>query len=320
MIAAVKIDNFYTTCEQQWDETLSGKPVFIKSAHDGWRLGRSDEAKALGIDFAFQPFLVKKKLNSKRLRLASFNYSLYESMSQHVMSVLRSIVPAIEIHSIDQAFLDLSNLEYFDIVTLVNTLKEKVAAITGFSVTVGIGANKALARLANDQPLDEIVKITGETPRPALQDHIRSARSLDELAGFLKDLQQPLAAHAAVCARQLKNDQRAARRLHVYIQTNPFYTKDKQCIAAVTMPLHVATNNNHELVKYAMRALQMIYQPGFKYQKCGVIALDLVPQENHQLDLFTLPAYEGAGSLHKTHRRSNDWAVQYDLFGKKDIA
>jgi nucleotidyltransferase/DNA polymerase involved in DNA repair len=313
MIAAVKINNFYTTCEQQLDPTLSGNPVFIKSANDGWRLGRSDEAKSLGIEIGFQPFLIKRTLHGKRVRLFSFNYNLYESMSQHVMSILRSVVPAIEIHSIDEAFLDLSNQRDIDLVALVNILKEKVATLTGFSIAIGIGSNKALAKLANDQPLDGLVTIGGEPKRLTLQGHIRSSRSLDELATFLKDIQQPLAAHAAVCARQLKAEQRAARRIHVYIQTNPFYTKDKQCLAAVTLPLPTATNSSSELIKYAMRALQMIYQPGFKYQKCGVMAVDLVPQETHQLDLFAFQDSENPGSFNNTNRQFDNKPASYGL-------
>jgi nucleotidyltransferase/DNA polymerase involved in DNA repair len=313
MIAAVKINNFYTTCEQQLDPSLSGNPVFIKSANDGWRLGRSDEAKSLDIEIGFQPFLIKKTRHGKRVRLFSFNYNFYESMSQHVMSILRSVVPAIEVHSIDEAFLDLSNQRDIDLAALVNILKEKVATLTGFSITIGIGSNKALAKLANDQPLDEIVTINGEAKRLRLQGHIRSSRSLDELAIFLKDIQQPLAAHAAVCARQLKAEQRVARKVHVYIQTNPFYTKDKQCLAAVTIPLTIATNSSRELIKYTMRALQMIYQPGFKYQKCGVMVVDLVPQENHQLDLFAFQDNENASSFNNTNLRFDSKPVIYGL-------
>jgi DNA polymerase V len=39
-------------------------------------------------------------------------------------------------------------------------------------------------------------------------------------------------------------------------------------------------------MKYSMRGFEMIFQPGYNYQKAGVMVLDLVPAHEVQLGLF----------------------------------
>jgi len=39
-------------------------------------------------------------------------------------------------------------------------------------------------------------------------------------------------------------------------------------------------------LKYTMKALDIIYLPGYKYNKTGVMVMDLIPAEQLQLNLF----------------------------------
>lgn len=116
--------------------------------------------------------------------------------------------------------------------------------------------------------------------------NIRTSRSFQELLTTFKQLQAPLASHAAACAKKLRDEKSCAKSLHVFIQTNPFRGTDQQYAGSIEIPIPVATNNTQELVKYAMRALQRIFKPGYNYHKCGVTVLDLVPQQAKQLGLF----------------------------------
>jgi DNA polymerase V len=69
-------------------------------------------------------------------------------MSQRVMSVIESLVPAVEVYNIDETFADLAgvpgNLE-----ALGRRIRAQVYKSTGIPVGVGIAGTKTLSKLAN---------------------------------------------------------------------------------------------------------------------------------------------------------------------------
>src|SRR5688572_30583394 len=108
MIALVDCNNFYASCERVFDPSLRGKPVVVLSNNDGCAIARSEEAKALGIEMGTPLFMFRELLEKRHIAVFSSNYTLYGSMSARVVSILRSVVPEIEVYSIDEAFLDLT--------------------------------------------------------------------------------------------------------------------------------------------------------------------------------------------------------------------
>ena len=80
------------------------------------------------------------------IRVFSSNYTLYGDMSARVMSILRDAVPAIEVYSIDEAFLELP--PSFD-KEAAQELRAKVLQWTGIPVCIGIAGTKLLAKFAN---------------------------------------------------------------------------------------------------------------------------------------------------------------------------
>src|SRR5690606_14237215 len=64
-----------------------------------------------------------------------------------VMAVIESLVPALEVYSIDEAFADLSGIA--DVDRLGRTIRREVLQRTGIPVGVGIAPTKTLAKLAN---------------------------------------------------------------------------------------------------------------------------------------------------------------------------
>ncbi|MGN6647843.1 MAG: Y-family DNA polymerase [Cytophaga sp.] len=84
----------------------------------------------------------------KALHNFSSNYTLYGDLSDRVMKTLASIVPDIEVYSIDEAFLHL-NVPYTDLETFGHTIRNTVRQYTGIPVGVGIAPTKTLAKLAN---------------------------------------------------------------------------------------------------------------------------------------------------------------------------
>jgi DNA polymerase V len=69
-------------------------------------------------------------------------------MSARVMSILEELAPAVEVYSIDEAFLDLTGV-CRDPVDYGQRTKATVLRSTGIPVCVGMGPTKTLAKLAN---------------------------------------------------------------------------------------------------------------------------------------------------------------------------
>ncbi|GAB3164391.1 Y-family DNA polymerase [Telluribacter humicola] len=149
MFALIDCNNFYASCERVFDPTLEDKPVVILSNNDGCVIARSNEAKALGINMAAPAFMMKEVLEKHQVQVFSSNYALYGNMSNRVMCTLHELVPALEVYSIDEAFLDLRNMPYTDLDKLARRIRKTVRQYTGIPVCVGIAPTKTLAKLAN---------------------------------------------------------------------------------------------------------------------------------------------------------------------------
>ena len=72
-------------------------------------ISRSNEAKALGIKMGEPYFKAKNIIIKNNVNVFSSNYSLYGDLSRRVMRTLKRFNSDIEVYSIDEAFLDLSN-------------------------------------------------------------------------------------------------------------------------------------------------------------------------------------------------------------------
>lgn len=149
MIALVDCNNFYASCERLFSPSLKDKPVVVLSNNDGCVIARSNEAKAIGIEMGAPAFMMEEMLAENKVAVFSSNYTLYGDLSNRVMQTLREFAPRMEIYSIDEAFLDLSELKYQDLFQLGQTIREKVMNDIGLPVTIGIAPTKTLAKMAN---------------------------------------------------------------------------------------------------------------------------------------------------------------------------
>ena len=145
-LALVDCNNFFCSCERVFNPALNGKPVVVLSNNDGCIISRSEEAKALGIPMGAPLHEQQEVIRRHGVHVFSSNYTLYGDMSARVMSILRDEVPAIEVYSIDEAFLSLP--ENFT-EEQARALRAKVLQWTGIPVCIGIGTTKLLAKLAN---------------------------------------------------------------------------------------------------------------------------------------------------------------------------
>ena len=80
------------------------------SGNDGCIIARSQEAKDLGIGMGVPEFQVRHIIRSNKVTALSSNFELYGDLSSRVMSILAETSLDMEIYSIDEAFLDFSNV------------------------------------------------------------------------------------------------------------------------------------------------------------------------------------------------------------------
>jgi len=149
VFALLDCNNFYVSCERLFNPKLEEQPVIVLSNNDGCAIARSNEAKKLGIQMGAPAFKLRQMIRDHSVKVYSSNYTLYADLSSRVMGTLEQLAPAVEIYSIDEAFLDLSTLKNHDLSAYSQYLRSTVHQWTGIPVSIGIGPTKTLAKIAN---------------------------------------------------------------------------------------------------------------------------------------------------------------------------
>ena len=138
MFALADCNNFFASCERVFRPDLQGKPVIVLSSNDGCAIARSNEAKALGIKMGAPLFKIKDIVEKHGVAVFSGNMALYGDMSRRVKWVLEGYAPAVEVYSIDEAFLDLRGISGIDFDAYAKDLSAKCWKLTSIPVSIGI--------------------------------------------------------------------------------------------------------------------------------------------------------------------------------------
>lgn len=151
MKAIVDCNSFYCSCERLFRPDLVGRPVVVLSNNDGCIIARSDEAKKVGLAMGAPYFQVRQLIKEKQVSVFSSNYNLYGDLSMRVMDTLRTMLPpdAVEVYSVDEAFLDLSHIQSANYEAFAMELRQTVETWTGIKVSVGVAPSKLLSKMAN---------------------------------------------------------------------------------------------------------------------------------------------------------------------------
>lgn len=115
---------------------------------------------------------------------------------------------------------------------------------------------------------------------------ICTSRSFGDSQTEIEPIREAVATYAARCAEKLRRQHSCAGMLMVFIHTNGFKANEPQYERNFVCKLPVPTNSTMELIRYALFALEAIYQKGYRYKKAGVLALDIVPESQVQGALF----------------------------------
>ena len=148
-IALIDCNSFYVSCERLFNPKIRKKPVVVLSNNDGCIVSRSNEAKALGIKMGEPYFKAKDIIVKNNVQVFSSNYSLYGDLSRRVMRTLKRFNSDIEIYSIDEAFIDLSNFPDNEIEKVAQEIRSTVLQWTGIPTSIGVAKTKTLSKVAN---------------------------------------------------------------------------------------------------------------------------------------------------------------------------
>lgn len=147
LFALVDCNNFYVSCERVFQPRLEKKPVVVLSNNDGCVISRSNEAKQLGIPMGAPFFKWEHFCQKHEVAVFSSNYELYGDMSRRIMTLLKEDCLAMEVYSIDEAFLSLP--EDSNVYQYAYAIQKKIKMCLGMPVSIGIGKTKTLAKIAN---------------------------------------------------------------------------------------------------------------------------------------------------------------------------
>jgi len=152
-ILHVDMDAFYVSVEELENPWLRGKAVIVGADPDGRGVvtAASYEARKFGVHSA-QPIGKAKALCPHAVFLRG-NYARYHQYSERIYKVFGDFTPAVEMVSIDEAYLDLTGSERLNgpafcaADRLIRTVKDK----TGLNCSVGAATSHVVAKIASDQ-------------------------------------------------------------------------------------------------------------------------------------------------------------------------
>ena len=106
-------------------------------------------AKKLGIKTAEPVSMALRKC--PQLVIVRGDWEWYKQCSEGFIAICRSYSPVLQQFSIDECFIDMSlRCGGLDPVDVATQLKDEIKSRLGFTVNVGIGSNKLLAKMASD--------------------------------------------------------------------------------------------------------------------------------------------------------------------------
>lgn len=128
---------------RQIDSAIAGDP----NTRTGIILAKSISAKKKGVTTGEPIFQAKKKC--KNLQIFPPRFDVYQRQSSEFKKILAKYSDKVESFSIDEAFVEYIPL-FGSFMEVARKIQEEIYNTLGFTVNVGIGENKLLAKMASD--------------------------------------------------------------------------------------------------------------------------------------------------------------------------
>ena len=192
IILHIDMNAFFASIEQRDNIELQGKPVAITNGKYGsCIITCSYEARAFGIKTGMRfsdarllcPQIIRKPSNPKK----------YAKTSTMIMKILQNISPDVEIFSVDEAFIDITNCKkiYRSPLDVACLIKDRIYSSVCLPCSIGISENKSMAKFAAKlRKPDGITVLNIKKAKEVLESCL-----VTELCGVSKGIQKFLNTH-----------------------------------------------------------------------------------------------------------------------------
>lgn len=155
------LDAFFCSVEELIDPSLKGIAFAVGGARDGRGVitSASYAARLFGVRSAMPTG--KALALCPHLKLVHGKHKRYSEYSDEVMAVLEYMSPLVQQVSIDEAFIDVSDLPQ-PILSIAKTIQARVDQKTNLSCSIGAATSKLVAKVANDYGKSKVK--TGKAP------------------------------------------------------------------------------------------------------------------------------------------------------------
>lgn len=247
----VDINSYFATIAQQENPFLRGKPVVVvKDAGRTCIIAASKEAKKLGIKTGDNLHRVKR-LFPEIIEVPT-DFEIYLSATKKLKKIFEQISPAVQVYSLDEAFVDISdctNYLYKDSYQLGKDIQRMIKIELGDWVTanVGIGENRLLAKLAAEiADKGSVFEINDNN-----LDAILATVSFNDVCGIGRRLSKKLEKLGIYCPYQIR----------FYAQSDleswfgPFWARELLKMAYGEEPHHLSLLGDLEFAQHEARSV-----------------------------------------------------------------
>ena len=150
-LAHVDCDAFYATIEKRDDPSLADKPLIVGGGKRGVVTTACYLARTFGVRSAMPMFEARRLC--PHATVIPPDMSKYAEVSRDVRRLMLDLTPLVEPISIDEAFMDLSGTARVHSMSPAKSLarfSRNVESEIGITVSIGLSANKFLAKIASD--------------------------------------------------------------------------------------------------------------------------------------------------------------------------
>src|SRR4030065_2895290 len=172
IILHIDMDAFFISVEQRDNPSLRGKPAAVcGSLSRSVVTSATYEARPFGIRAGMSTQEAKRRC--PQLILVEGNHSKYTETSARLFSILKEYTPMVEVASIDEAYLDITEslLLYHSPFHIAQSIKDQIREKEQLTCSIGVAPNKLLAKLGSGlKKPDGFVAIRKEEVEEVLRD------------------------------------------------------------------------------------------------------------------------------------------------------
>jgi DNA polymerase-4 len=150
-LAHIDCDAFYATIEKRDDPSLADRPLIVGGGKRGVVSTCCYVARTYGVRSAMPMFEALRRCPNAAV--VKPNMAKYVEVGREVRKRMRDLTPLVEPLSIDEAFLDLTGTDRLHGMSAARVLARFAVAVErelGITVSIGLSANKFLAKIASD--------------------------------------------------------------------------------------------------------------------------------------------------------------------------